>query len=452
MIKLNDSNIAVGQIKQILHTFNLPQCQIGSLYPKANNTFITKNHIMRWDENLNLIQCSKYVYGQEYINLTSKLPIRNMVYDIETHRYLGKYLRFIRDYNGVDLMSMYNCFDGELSAYSLSFNLDMGENKKEISFKNGDDGYVVYKVPISVSPFTLKINNSRSAELCIYVDSSETSSSKLVEDVAKHTYKKINTSNIINYLPFETIKDDILGSFITSNIKNLYMLIKIPHKIDTSIVVLEGKYLGNIRHAEKRKYFSYKPTIILKFEEADTSLYASIEKSIEEARKDNAYVINVNDDVNKNLWTADIHAKDGELLLARPADKVTTGPLLYSGYSITSQLLSLENANKGYLLADRLLEYLVGNVISPLSEYYDIKRVQKSLDLIRISNHNYSDELTKIKSLNKNRHLGIWEESDFDDLRMIAYKSGSLLNYDVLGYLDSDLELAIKGVLDNVQV
>ena len=63
---------------------------------------------------------------------------------------------------------------------------------------------------------------------------------------------------------------------------------------------------------------------------------------------------------------------------------------------INPQLLSYENTDN-YLLADKMLEYLTGNVINPLSEDYDIVKLQKYL----ISNKYV-----------KSDYLGIWSIDD----------------------------------------
>ena len=120
MIKFNDDNIYVGYIKQLLHTFNLPCCKIdnpsnnyvvGDYFISANKNEIYK--VTKIDENNKCSESVKicnYKFGDEVLNITKNLEIRNNFYDSYTHEYLGEYLRFIRDYKGIDLMSLYNCF------------------------------------------------------------------------------------------------------------------------------------------------------------------------------------------------------------------------------------------------------------------------------------------------------------------------------------------------------
>ena len=420
MIKLNDNNIVVGQIKQLLHTFNLPQCQIGDAYPKPGKHFIVENHIMRWDDAKNIIPCERYVYGKEYLNLTTTMPINNMLYDSQTHRYLGRYLRFLRDYSKIDLMCMYNCWDGTVTSkeinatLSKSITTQVREGRevveqtevvnKKISFRSGDDDCIVYQVPISITDFTIAIHGAINAEICIYIDAQSSDSAKKINDLINATYKRRRVNDNFIYSPFSAISDAELWKFISENIDNLYLLIKMPRNVDTSVVVLEGIYLNEPE--DLSQYFTYK----LVTEGSNVEYIAESSK-----------------------------------------------------YEIAAQLLSRKNVTSKYLLSDRLIEYLSGNVISPLSDSYEIARLQKSLNLIRSTTPNSDPAVNRCRRLYKTaigripaamsaqRHIGIWHESELIDLRNIARKSNAGTAYDALGYLDKDLEVEIKGVLDNVE-
>ena len=79
------------------------------------------------------------------------------MYDSETHLYLGKYLKFYRDYHNVDLMPYYNCcvdiktdrlrIDNVHKAVS---NLDDKKLTGDFSVTEDDvvDNYKVYTIPI----------------------------------------------------------------------------------------------------------------------------------------------------------------------------------------------------------------------------------------------------------------------------------------------------------------
>ena len=460
MIKLNDNNIIVGQIKQLLHTFNLPQCQVGSAYPNPGSHFITKHHIMRWDDASNIVPCDRYVYGQEYVNLTTNLPINNTIYDIETHRYLGRYLRFLRDYNGVNLMSMYNCWDGALNTKRFDVKLGESADAKTVSFKSEDDDCVVYKVPVSISDFTISIHGSTTVEMCVYIESAARSDAQTISTIAKSTYKKRRINGRFEYSPFSKISSAANSMFIAQHVKNLNILIKIPKNIETSLVVLEGNYLNNFNAVQE--YFIYKPTVRLGVDGANISLLANIERSIIDAQHDIAYTA-ISDEI------VEIQTADNAVLLAISDKDFKIDSPIESGHHVVAQLLSMENTSSNYLLADRLVEYLTQNAISPLSESYEITRIQKALNMLRgansigyrkdMSSENckklYKNAVRKMNSVraagfNSDRHLGIWHPADLQDLRSILYKSPAAMSYDALGYLDKDLEAVLKGVIDNV--
>ena len=456
MIKLNDNNIFVGQIKQLLHTFPLPQCQVGSAYPQSNAHFITRDYIMRWDANLTPIKSSHYVFGNEYLNLTATLPIRNIIYDRETHRYLGKYLRFLRDYFNVNLMSMYNCCDNDINTNPLKFTSE--RTQEEISFTDGDDSCTVYKIPISVSPFTISSHSLNTTEICVYVDNAREEYQDLIADLARVTYIKRKAS-CIHYSPFATLIDPKLKTFALEHLDELCLLVKITEDLKTSLVVLEGTYSEKTNSLQK--VFSYKPMLSTQSIEANTSLLALIEGSIEAARQNAAYVI-----TDPDSRYAELLAADGEVLLAKGDIGTYIADAVDSGFNIQPQLLSYNNATSNGLLGDRLIEYLTGNVISPLSEHYDIKRLQLALDIVKYESPILNSDiknLSKYKQLykdvlpkhiiSKDRYYGIWHDSDFQGLKaIVAAHNMHTEEYDVLGYLDKKVETVLKEIIDNVEL
>lgn len=50
-----------------------------------------------------------YVKGNYYRGITSNFESESSLYDYKTHYYLGEYLRYIRDLDGINLMPYYNC-------------------------------------------------------------------------------------------------------------------------------------------------------------------------------------------------------------------------------------------------------------------------------------------------------------------------------------------------------
>ena len=438
MIKLNDNYIFIGEIKQILANFNLPLCDVGDSYPINDKHFILNNNIYRWQVNkatnyATKVLCDKYLYGKKYVNLTSNFQIQNMIYDRYTHRYLGKYLRFLRDYSNLDLMSMYNCFDGE-----VILNIPDG-----LAIAQESD-YTIYKVPISLrSNFTILVNQYVNVELCLYVDNKFVA----IDDnkqLSQRTYKhgKFNKSFI--YPAIDLIYDQVYLEELVDKYKDdLCLLIKIPSSCPGNIVVIEGIYDSRLNH--KQQMLIYKPAIYLdkKFltqypPTSDNEQSNDLDKTLQVFR-------------DKFLTT-----NKQKFLYVQSGNVTYSNELMYSGYRMNLQLLSTESGNARYLLADKLVEYLTKNAINPTSASYDIKSLQKYIDKkLRIASPkdpSYSS-IPTADYINTDRYYGLWNPRDLLNLRLFAAnKKINLKKYDVLGYLDSDIEHAIQGQLDDVML
>jgi len=360
MIALNNNSIFVGQIKQLLHDFNLPLCKIGDRNLSSNSYYILNDMIYyRYTENETIINkpCYEYVYNEPYLNITDNFKIDNMLYDRATHEYLGTYLRFLRDYKDINLMSMYNYFDGNTLEQDISF--DIGDIT--INFRSENIDCVIYKIPVSfVNEYSISLHNTKTIELCLYdeADSIKPNTDATKYDLCKKTYKKTQVNNVFYY----EIGD--IGTTTVSN--NLYMLIKVPKDLTTSVTILEGKY-----------YSTY----------------------------ENLNILPIGDEVNLN---------------------------------VASQLLSTENTYGNNLLGDRLLEYLTGSVICKLSEPYDIKRLQLTLDSMYSTSDPEKQNNPNVPKV-VGRLYGIWDSRDQEIIEYVAIKN-DLIRYDSLGYADKDVE------------
>jgi len=120
MLKINNNSLISGYIKQMLHEFNLPKAKVLSIGMQvfAGGYYITQNKLYRalktdvYTSLKNVKDKSffhlidNYIYGKSYLNITKNLELNSSIYNKYAHYYLGDYLRFYRDYKGIDLMSM----------------------------------------------------------------------------------------------------------------------------------------------------------------------------------------------------------------------------------------------------------------------------------------------------------------------------------------------------------
>ena len=395
MIKLNDNNIFIGHIKQLLKDFNLPSCTIIT-EDNVDENFVSGKHYIKGsqlylgDGEGSLVRKITYNYGKKYLNLTSNLEINNLIYDRETHRYLGKYLRFLRDQKHVDLMSMYNCFDGE--TFSKNITITIG-NDKEIVFKN-DDNYIVYQIPITLNALNLKMFDGREIQLGVYIDANDTyiegSTKKSCRDfVLEKTYKTMRTTSIFKY--------DALVTLLQS--------LKDPTSTNTARATIEDFILNNVD----------KMYLLVKVLKSDLKSMVILEDS-----KEYEYVD------SKSVWQ-------------KPRASTI---IKYPTLQVFPQLFSNENLDNNYLLADRLVEYLTENVICPLSNMHDINRFHAVVD----------ENPTKLPVKSVDRIYGYWTKSDTDNVIYLMRKNRDYIYniYDMLGYVDKDIENLIRKELDDV--
>ena len=427
MKKFNTSDLFTGYLKQLLHDFNLPKIKV---YTKKHREYFNKHNeesaeILSTSQNTELNvrhfpylkdgQIQEYInnkwynisakvaaapkfytYGQKILNYTKNLKINSNVYDSYTHEYLGDYLRFQRDYYDLNLMSLYNCFSNRAcDKLNLKWYLN---NNTEVVFNTDDTNYKIYMLPVKLfQTYTIAIDSSQPIELCcgIYGDYQDTR--EKFNSIPQYTYKKISHSVFSQPFIFDLLDytdDGKLNTLIESLNENekievaqnecdLKLFIKVPVNNTSTIVVLEGNYIGWNDRSEtwvernNKKYFEVKS--------------------------------------NKSVLNLDFINNDTKLNLISPL-----------------QLLQF-NTNEQHPFADRLIEYLIGNVISNTEEeiYDNVRRAQKAL----YDNKNYMIRVP-----------GAWDY----EMNKLFYEYMTSRNldfetdHDLLGYVDKDVEKYYK--------
>ena len=415
MIGFNDSSIYVGQIKEMLSSFWLPTCAVvpSGMEPKAylgltsdnnhNNhiNYIHGNALFLWDGSKER-RISSYKAGDFIPNLTKRLEIRNNYYDSYTHAYLGDFLRYVRDYLGVDLMGMYNCFTWDMPKYVDSLMAEEGK-----VFSSNDGAYDLYMFPARFDKeYTIAADWHGRIEVCacLYdanIVLNQASDDKMNNGLAKATYASFSGMRFSRPVLYTGLKDKRPENFsVGESAGKLKLFVKVPRGCESSIVFLEGDWRG-----ASSTYLSQTSTKVIK---------------------------------SRTILSLEVPGTDGDL----PDEDKAEG---FSGfdYISKSQLLSTNDGERNQL-ADRLVEYLSSNVVSPLDPITrNIAKLQAKYEAEgRFDRCAVASRLDGLGN-----HHGVWD----DALRRATWayedKSGMLDDYyDLLGYFDKDAEAKMGGL------
>ena len=356
-------------------------------------------HYKVHNKNANIHTPKGYTYNLKIRNYTKNLKIQNNVYDSYTHEYLGDYLRFQRDYRNINLMPLYNCFSNTLCP-RLNINFDVVEDvidgatnkvtKKGYvaKFDTRETNYKIYMIPIKLfQKYTIAIDCFTDVEVCCGFYGKYQYGSAY-DTIAEDTYKCFNSmlfNKPVLYDPTAGLKkylDPRHPLEIAQHESDLKLFIKLPISNKSSIVILEGDYT------------EYTPSTIIKYSPAKDDDFIVV---------NNHTQVNFDGDLDENI-------------------KHLVTPL---------QLLA-QNTGISYPFADRLIEYLVGNAVTPVDDISDnIKRAKKVIN-------------AKTNALRDDE--GVWEEI----MQLILYNYASnnfnvRINHDILGYVDKDTESYSNG-------
>ena len=356
-------------------------------------------HYKVHNKNANIHTPKGYTYNLKIRNYTKNLKIQNNVYDSYTHEYLGDYLRFQRDYRNINLMSLYNCFSNTLCPrLNISFDvvedvIDDATNKVTkkgyvAKFDTRETNYKIYMIPIKLfQKYTIAIDCFTDVEVCCGFYGKYQYGSAY-DTIAEDTYKCFNSmlfNKTVLYDPTAGLKkylDPRHPLEIAQHETDLKLFIKLPISNKSSIVILEGDYT------------EYTPSTIIKYSPAKDDDFIVV---------NNHTQVNFDGDLDENI-------------------KHLVTPL---------QLLA-QNTGISYPFADRLIEYLVGNAVTPVDDISDnIKRAKKVIN-------------AKTNALRDDE--GVWEEI----MQLILYNYASnnfnvRINHDILGYVDKDTESYSNG-------
>ena len=332
---------------------------------------------------------SPYTFGDSVPQITEKYFSNCNYYDSDTHYYLGQYLRCLRDIYGVDLMPFYNCFNYK-AVHNLYLSLVQPDSDTENFYgyvEKSSDAYKIFAVPIKFdTTYTIAVD----CDAPVYLKSVfygklgllkarvETGVISLSEVIMEDNGTSITVKSEASFTqPFTySISSDshrdvnnMSSKDMKEYEKSLYLLIQLPADNDSSIAVIEGDYTfrGN--------------TKIFNLEDPNT-----------------------------------IEDMDDESL----------NRLLISNL----QLLQL-NDRKTYAFSNRLIEYLLLNVIDSLDEIsQNTERVQKYVGLLS----------------SKSQFKGVWNKYLRSYLYNLYMSNRQTTKIDINGFVDRNIEkLNTKG-------
>ena len=223
MLNFNNTHLFTNYLKQKLSSVNIPVYKIytreftdyakahGSEDPRVLESFKIKdsdgkfkhaqiNYLKNtklcqyyYDETLGTtwrtLSDTFYDPSRNTPGLTKTLNSPGNVYDSNTHEFLGDYLRFLRDYYNINLMSLYNCFTNTIcNNIDRTIEFEQSSNTKS-TFNSFDAHYNIYVLPVKLfQDYTIAIDCEQGVELaCGFYDGTLEDSTK-ANQLLKKTY------------------------------------------------------------------------------------------------------------------------------------------------------------------------------------------------------------------------------------------------------------------------
>lgn len=512
MINYNSDNVIVGYIKQLLHNCNITKFMVykegvtpvngfryikdGAIYLYINNTWVKEQD---------------YTPGANIgFNLIKNLRIDSINYDTHTHEFLGEYLRFKRDYFGIDLMPLYNCYNGQsLNTFEFSFNTSptltitkkaglVAGNTYHFNIVKGTEVNALRKCMIYFSAISNVVTTVASTSYSgnsVFERDDEPIEMTLKDGTASKqyniplvdgktdaaiafdgTFTQFHTSGGINNIEDLLAKGCITKTVATQTIKTTandpkYKVYPVPVKYfskytiaiecPTEVKMVCAQMYNDEVYTTSASEYLYQTTYAsynnLRFNEPivydkinNINLNETLFKHYETLYllilvpfdNNSSVVVLEGDYSNSNDFQMKGMGKVGSII--EYAKTVTN---FESGFEAKSSKIPLVSQNQllkinshvSYPFANRLVEYLVDNAITPGNETPDnIKRLQKQLAEL------YPDQMAGYVP-------GIWEEKY--KFLIYAMATGGKATWlktktDILGFGDKDIEQKLGSDVD----
>ena len=277
-------------------------------------------------------------------------------------------MRFISDYEGINLLSLYNCFSNEMPK---NLNIKISETTV---FNSEDNNYKIYSIPVKFfKNYTIAIESDTPVEITCGFYNNNINYNVGNEELNEITYQKFSNMRFNQPVLYSKINNISITEKEMTAEKDLKMFIKLASSTNSSIVVLEGDYRD----------------------------------------KSNSILLDPNTST-KGLISNITKHNDSNIMISK------------------SQLLAI-NSGISYPFADRLIEYLVRNVVTNKDDVTDnIRRFQQYL-------FKYKDIVIK--------NYGIWDNNYSKIIENIAIEN-NMNDYDLLFYIDKDIESKINLDID----
>lgn len=223
------------------------------IYYKLNKELVSPSNIYN-SEYFEIL--APYIEGEEYVGITTKCSSNTSTYDADTHYHLGQYLRQLRGLHGIDLMPYYNCWDGSRTdKYRITTSIDEQLIPHTVLTDSvSTDGYKLLTVPVKLNQqYTLYLNSDTPIKYGFaYYDGTNVISSS-DDNILVGNDRVINSSTYSEPILIKSPElDDIYRTYpISINNERYYLedyltlFLQVPADNSTSIVVLEGNYCLN---------------------------------------------------------------------------------------------------------------------------------------------------------------------------------------------------------------